>query len=254
MSAIMWLVVLFVSSLVPGAAQQAPSDDASHRAKLLEQAEHGDAKAQFELCQDNAYGFNGAKDVQQAIRWCRKAIESGNTAARSILGQIYFDGNGVTRDFAEAAKWFGCPQPSTKILSTCQETSQDSLPPGALHFLAQLKCDDTSAWDGSEVDLAGEGTPAYLVCCREAPHGPCGAVLIAKVGGKWSDLTAKEGLLGFTGACNGFIVLESEHNGFHDVCIPDQCSTRVQGTKCIPTIWQFSNGRYRSVTPESLQP
>jgi hypothetical protein len=114
-----------------------------------------------------------------------------------------------------------------------------------------MKCEDVGSNydDGSAVDLSGQGTPVYQVCCSQPSHGPCGAVVIGKIGEEWKDLTAKDGLLGFSGACNGFIVLDSEHNGFHDVCLPDQCSTvtPVKGIECVPTIWQFSNGCYRSV-------
>ena len=69
------------------------------------------------------------------------------------------------------------------------------------------------------------------------------------------DLTAKEGLAGFIGACNLFFPLEGRHGGFHYVCIPYQCSTATPcvGKLCVPTIWNFSNGRYRSVPFTSVK-
>ena len=70
---------------------------------------------------------------------------------------------------------------------------------------------------GSAVDLSGDGIPAYQFCCSESAHGPCGALVVGKVGREWKNLTATEGLFGFDGACGQFIVLESQQNGFHDV-------------------------------------
>ena len=102
---------------------------------------------------------------------------------------------------------------------------------------------------GSAVDLGGNGTMAYQYCCHESPHGPCGAVVIGKVGGLWKEISAKGGLSGFAGACAQFLVMESEHEGFHDICLPNECSKAApaKGGVCVSTIWQFGNGRYRSV-------
>jgi hypothetical protein len=79
-------------------------------------------------------------------------------------------------------------------------------------------------------------------------------VLIGKIGKEWKELSAKEGLFGFSGACNGLIVLESRHNGFHDICLADECSATVRNNQCVsPAIWQFDNGRYRSVAVRTLK-
>jgi hypothetical protein len=63
-------------------------------------------------------------------------------------------------------------------------------------------------------------------------------------------------LLGFDSARGGFFVLESQHNGLQDVCLPIQCSTVTpgKGNACSATIWQFSNGRYRSVANTTANP
>ena len=34
----------------------------------------------------------------------------------------------------------------------------------------------------ARLSLNGDGLPEFQVCCHGAPHGPCGAVLIDKVG------------------------------------------------------------------------
>ena len=157
---------------------------------------------------------------------------------------MYFDGNGVKQDFAEAARWFGCPKPSEAILAACTQTSYQDLPPGVVNLLGKMKCDSNEAL--SAIDLSGNGPPVYEVCCSEAPHGPCGAVLIGKVGNVWKELSPKQGLQGFNGACNGLIVLERQHNGFHDICLPNACSA-VRNNQCVaPDIWQFNKQRYQS--------
>ncbi len=145
-----------------------------------------------------------------------------------------------------------CPAPAKAVQASCREITYKDLPEGAIALLRKMKCDlpAESSYDyGSAVDLNGDGSPEYQVCCHEAPHGPCAAVVIGKVATQWKDLTAKEGLLGFEGACNHFVVLLSQRAGFHDVCLPAECSpgTGTASKPCVPTVWQYDNGRYRSI-------
>jgi len=50
------------------------------------------------------------------------------------------------------------------------------------------------------------------------------ALVNGKVGREWKNLTAMEGVFGHDDACGQFSVLESQHSGFHDVCLSNQCS------------------------------
>ncbi|MGA7242674.1 MAG: tetratricopeptide repeat protein [Terracidiphilus sp.] len=259
-----WIVTSFVLCLTVASDAQTPGNPASskmHELLLIQRAEKGDANAQAEVVRraekgdsqaesalgDNyEYGFWVPKDHAAALRWYRKAAEQGDPAAREIIGQMYFDGKGVKQDFTEAAHWFGCPKPSDAILSACTETNYQDLPPGVVNLLDKMKCDSNETL--SAIDLTGSGSPVYEVCCSEAPHGPCGAVLIGKIGEEWKELSPKEGLQGFYGACNGLIVLDSQHNGFHDICLPNACSAPIRNNQCVaPAIWQFNTGRYHSV-------
>ena len=142
-----------------------------------------------------------------------------------------------------------CPAPAKEVLASCREITYSDLPEGARALLKKLKCDvrpgSNYNW-GSSVDLNGDGSPEYQFCCHEAPHGPCGAVLIGRVGGQWKDLTAKDGLLGFDGACKLLVVLESRHGEFRDVCLPAQCSPTARAGACTPAIWQYDGTRYRA--------
>jgi len=85
-------------------------------------------------------------------------------------------------------------------------------------WLTIAAADDTTPTKCGRLNT--DGSPETRFCCHEAPHGPCIAVLIGKVGTEWKDLTAKEGLLGFECACTGFVALDGQHGGFHDVCVP----------------------------------
>ena len=150
-----------------------------------------------------------------------------------------------------------CPKPSKEVQASCRAITYKDLPVGARLLLRRMKCDVRagSPYDsGSAVDLNGDGSPEYQFCCHEAPHGPCDAVLIGKVGTKWKDLTAKDGMLGFDGACNLLVVLETEHGGFNDLCLPIQCSQPVNGGSCDPAIWRYDGTRYRSGETGAAKP
>jgi hypothetical protein len=152
-----------------------------------------------------------------------------------------------------------CPAPSKAIQASCKEITFKDLPPDAKALLRKLKCDVRlgSNYDyGSAVDLNGDGSPEFQFCCHESPHGPCGSVLIGKVGAQWKDLTAQQGLLGFEGACNAFIVLESQRASFHDVCLPNECApaTEAKSQACVPKVWQYDGSRYHSIAASPTKP
>ncbi len=239
------LTVCCLASL--GFGQTTYQKQAAELDLLLQRSEKGDVQAQFEL--GSRYEFL-KRDYAQALKWYRLAAEQGSTSAKHGLAEMYFEGKGVTKDYAEAARWYGCPKPSIQALAACKETSYKDLPQEALDLLSRMKCDARRNYDyGTAVDLNGDGEPEYEICCQEQPHGPCGAVVIGKAGSTWTELTAVGGVLGFANGCGLFIVLESRHDGFSDVCLPNQCSSieSAGGKTCRPTIWQFTQGRYRSV-------
>ena len=69
---------------------------------LLEAAEHGDVKAQFELGRRYEYGNGVATNVVEAVKWFRKAAEQGYALAQLTLGRCYSLGE----DEVEARKWY----------------------------------------------------------------------------------------------------------------------------------------------------
>ena len=74
--------------------------------ELKTRAANGDAAAQHDLglCYYNGEGVT--KDYAEAVRWWRKAAEQGVAAAQNNLGVCYDNGEGVTKDDAEAVRWY----------------------------------------------------------------------------------------------------------------------------------------------------
>ena len=67
----------------------------------IKQAERGNANAQANV--GNLYYYK--KDYIKAAIWYRKAAEQGDANSQFFLGMMYRQGNGITKDNVEAAKW-----------------------------------------------------------------------------------------------------------------------------------------------------
>ena len=52
------------------------------------------------------YGHGVSRDYIEAARWYRRAAENSNVMAQSTLGDIYYYGRGVPQDFVEAGQWW----------------------------------------------------------------------------------------------------------------------------------------------------
>jgi hypothetical protein len=74
--------------------------------QLIEKANQGDLAAQTDLGVRYSRGEGVAKDYQEAARWYRLAAEQGHALAQLMIGQMYYEGKGLPQDFAEALKWF----------------------------------------------------------------------------------------------------------------------------------------------------
>lgn len=69
-------------------------------------AKQGNAEAQCNLgtCYINGWGVS--KNPAEATKWWRKSAEQGYAKAQNKLGLCYHNGNGVTKNHVEAVKWF----------------------------------------------------------------------------------------------------------------------------------------------------
>jgi Sel1 repeat len=240
-SGAVWLIVIVaLATQVIFAQTSVPSESDKLNARR-EQAERGDPEAEYEL--GRAYQNRPEPDYAEALRWYRKAAEAGNAGARITLGDMYFAGEGVTRDFAEAARWYGCPKPDEKILSSCAQGDQESLPLDVLKAFRKLKFCNVDDGFGTAIALAANGTPVYSTNCYEFPHGEDEEVLIGKVDGVWKKVGGGRGFWN----CRNLLPLPTVHGGFHDVCHPNVCSPGG-GKGCVPAVEEFSKGEYRSVS------
>jgi TPR repeat protein len=71
----------------------------------LSLAEHGDARAQFSLGGMYYNGQGVQQDYAEAAKWTRKAAEQGYTPAQADLGVLYWNGQGVQQDVVLAYMW-----------------------------------------------------------------------------------------------------------------------------------------------------
>jgi uncharacterized protein YecT (DUF1311 family) len=129
-----------------------------------------------------------------------------------------------------------CPNAATTLEASCKDFDDKALPQAARAVFKRMGCTG-GAW-ANAVDLNDDGSPEYTVCCDVPPHGPCSFVILGKRGARWTSLSdrSSEWLIGFLGACNGLRILESKHEGYHDLC-------QAQG---YPR-WHVVNGKYHPV-------
>jgi V8-like Glu-specific endopeptidase len=69
-------------------------------------AGNGDMRAQFNLGQLYANGWGVRRDYAEAVEWYRKAADQGLAVAQYNPGVAYANGEGVLQDDTEAARWY----------------------------------------------------------------------------------------------------------------------------------------------------
>lgn len=69
-------------------------------------AEQGDAEAEYDLSHMYYYGQGVPRDYAEAVRWGRKAADQGYAKAEYGLGYMYYHGQGVPQDYGEAFRWW----------------------------------------------------------------------------------------------------------------------------------------------------
>ncbi len=73
---------------------------------IEQEADAGDAEAQFKLGALYANGKGVTQDSKAAVKWLRKSAKQGWSAAQTLLGWCYAAGNGVSQNPAEAMEWY----------------------------------------------------------------------------------------------------------------------------------------------------
>ena len=72
-----------------------------------QEAEQGNALAQYLLGVMYYDGQGVRKDYVEAVKWYRKAAEQGVAKAQYNFGVIYANGEGVRQNYKTAKEWFG---------------------------------------------------------------------------------------------------------------------------------------------------
>lgn len=74
--------------------------------ELLDKANGGDVRAQFNLAVIYEYGRHVQQNYRLAAYWYQKAAEQGYVTAQFCLGLLYINAQGVTQDYTIAVGWF----------------------------------------------------------------------------------------------------------------------------------------------------
>ena len=100
------LLVVWVSLAPYAWAEEKTAAQETPPKELRAKAEKGDADAQQSLGFMYFTGQGVPKDQAEAVKWWRKGAEQGNAGSQFNLGSAYENGPGVSKDEAEAVKWY----------------------------------------------------------------------------------------------------------------------------------------------------
>ena len=75
-------------------------------AEFMQAAEQGSVVAQINLAAMYYKGQGVPQDDAEAAKWYRKAADQGDAVAQNNIGLMYDNGRGVPQDYGEAVKWY----------------------------------------------------------------------------------------------------------------------------------------------------
>ncbi|MBL0867496.1 sel1 repeat family protein [Pectobacterium carotovorum] len=100
------LFVIALSLILPTAHAVASDVENKTLAEMQQLANNGNVDAQLALG-DMYYDGDGIEeDYAQAKTWYMKAAGQGNAYAQLMLGDMYYNGDGVEKDYAQAKAWY----------------------------------------------------------------------------------------------------------------------------------------------------
>jgi S1-C subfamily serine protease len=108
MKASLWAIGLLLlhAAIVPLSAQPAGTGVLMFE-EIKARAENGDAALQYQLGLHYFNGNNVTKDYLEAARWWHKAADQNYAPAQYQFGLCFYAGYGVEQDYAESVKWWG---------------------------------------------------------------------------------------------------------------------------------------------------
>jgi len=98
-------VVLCISAAPAKSASAATAQKKGIDAALLAKANAGEAEAQYQLGNMYYLGRGVRRDYAQAEFWFRKAAEQGDPDSEFMLGGLYHFGHGIPQDNAQGFAW-----------------------------------------------------------------------------------------------------------------------------------------------------
>jgi TPR repeat protein len=99
------LLLTTFSSVYGGSCWEGDVNDCRVRAKSGFFTK-GNADAQYKLGEMYYDGQVVPRDYKEAVKWHRKSAAQGHSGAQNNLGWMYFNGLGVPKDYKEAVKWY----------------------------------------------------------------------------------------------------------------------------------------------------
>ena len=100
------VVLLVVGTIFFVSRRSAPHFTDPRLTAWYQQAMAGDSNAMSSLGVAYAIGDGVERDYTQAAVWDRKAAEAGNPTGMAGFGALYANGQGVPLDYQQARKWF----------------------------------------------------------------------------------------------------------------------------------------------------
>lgn len=94
------------NELLEGANSYQNKDYIKAKERFENAASHGSIKAEVMLGTMYAEGVGVTKDNQQAMVWFRKAAERNDADAQNMMGYLFINGNGVIQDYKQALFWY----------------------------------------------------------------------------------------------------------------------------------------------------
>lgn len=134
----------------------------------------------------------------------------------------------------------GCTYPQTKdstcgtiyydAYKYCEQVTYQTLPAEIKQLMKESECnvESGSNYDyGFTIDLNDDESPEYIFCCYELLHGPCGTIIYSKISNRWEIILMTSGFL--TDCEKVLIVLDSQNEGFHNLCIDEKIVKYING-------------------------
>lgn len=99
------LAAIFICMLALNPKGELFAQNNADVAQMEQKANGGDAVAQYGLALVYYKGEGVTRDYKEAAKWFRQAAEQGHVQSQRILGNLYFAGRGVERDDEAAFRW-----------------------------------------------------------------------------------------------------------------------------------------------------